>query len=337
MSRQLSSVLGSVTLVLCLTGCAEPTRSISADPPRSSTPLPACVLPLPPRGDAQRGFVRQLSEDEIWHSVFPSYDAMVGVPDGALTCTAEPIFGHKELTGSTPRHPFPFKPKVGDLRFGSAPNRVKIVWFKTHGFGENDVVGPLALGRGTEDFGEVYAIGVYRGHGEQSRFSTERLGGQLAVVAYDDRCAGKPETEDCESTMQVFVAWKGQLLERAKILLEKRTHLAGGEPGAEGPLLYRLVSSPTFEDRRIRLLEQISATDPSNRKLRTMELERHWQLEDGKLIESAPSLWEKMLPRADATTTPVSSESSSDAPAGGAIPASPSAADVAPSPAAPPR
>jgi hypothetical protein len=295
---QWSTWSGAGVAAVTLLACAEPTRSISADTPRTSTPVPACVLPLSGRGDAQRGFVRQLTDDQQWQVVFPTYDTTTGLPDGALTCTGEPIFGSPLLAGSRPRHPFPFKPMPGDLRFGSAPSRVKIIWYKTHGWDEATAGGPLALVRATEDFAEAYSIGVYRGSAEQTRLSTERLAGDLAVVATDDGCAGKSETTDCESTMHVFIPWKGQLIEQASIALERRVHLEGGEPGVEGTLFYRLVSSPRFEGEQIRLLEQVSATDEFGKKLRTMELERSWRLENGKLLESAGSLWEKMLPRA---------------------------------------
>jgi hypothetical protein len=335
MARSLHSALRSAwfswltasCVPLTLLSCAEPTRSISADPPRTSTPLPACVLPLSPRGDTQRGFVRQLTEDQQWQVVFPSYDTTTGLPDGALTCTGEPIFGSKVLTGSRPRHPFPFKPMPGDLRFGSAPNRVKIIWYKTHGWDEATAGGPIALVRATEDFAEVYSVGVYRGSSEQTRLSTERLGGNLAVLATDDGCAGKADTVDCESTLHVFIPWKGQLIEQAQITLEKRIHMQGAEPGIEGTLLYRLVSSPRFEDERIRVLEQVTATDEEGKKMRTMELERQYQLTDGKLVQSAPSLWEKMLPVAPAANAQTPAEVD-----GGTAPAAPPAPSAEPSP-----
>lgn len=291
-----TGLLSSVAICLSLS-CSGQNTTVSADVPRRAVPIPACVMQLPVRAEAQRQFMRQLTDDQIWRVVFPSFDESAGgLPEGAATCTGEFLFNDSRLKdGAQVRRGWPFQPEPGDLVFGAGPRRTKIIWFKTHQWNDGSVGGPVAMVRAEEDFAEVYGIGVFRGSPERSRFATERIGGSVVVTATDDRCAGKSAGEACESWVRILMPWQGQLSQQASIAVERRSVLKNGESGAIGPITYRMTGTPMFEPTRIRLLEQIQAVDSSGRKLRSVELERWYDLVDGKLVERQESLWDRVV------------------------------------------
>lgn len=185
--------------------------------------------------------------------------------------------------------------------FGSGPRRTKLVWFKTHEWDDGSKGGVVAMVRAEEDFAEVYGVGAFRGS-ERSRFSTERIGGTLVLTAVDDQCTGKAADESCESQIVLLMPWKGQLVEQAKIATERRLVGAEGEPGAIGPVTYRMTGTPIYEPTRVRLLEQIQVADSTGRKLRQVELERRIDFVDGKLVEREGGLWDRVVGPSSETT-----------------------------------
>jgi hypothetical protein len=240
--------------------------------------------------------MRQLTDAQYWKSVFPSYtEGGAGISSDSAVCTGEFPFHGSEFQDAKPARAWPLQPEGGDLLFGAGPNRVKIVWFKTHVASTGERVGPLALVRADEEFAEVYGVGVYKGSLENSRFAVERLGGAFVVTAMDEGCNGKPVEEACENWVRIFVPWHGKLVLQANIATERRRQLAGGEPSTAGAVNYRLTAAPIFESNRIRVLEQIQGLDAEGRKLRTAELERQIDLVDGNLVVRQPSLWDRVV------------------------------------------
>lgn len=260
-------------------------------------------MALPVRAESQRQYMRQLSDADIWKAVFPSFnEASGGLPEQAPTCTGEFLFRDPHFEGSHVRRQWPFMPTPGDLLFGSGPKRTKIVWFKTHEWGDGTVGGVVAMVRAEEDFAEVYGVGVFRGSPDKSRFATERVGGTVVLTATDDSCTGKPADTECESWIRVMMPWKGQLVEQATIAAERRHIAAKGEPGATGRVTYRMTGTPIFESTRVRVLEQVQVTDSAGRKLRQVELERRYDLSEGRLVERQPSLWDRVVGATNETT-----------------------------------
>ncbi|MGC4068815.1 MAG: hypothetical protein QM784_30055 [Polyangiaceae bacterium] len=276
--------------------CGTPAQSVNSDAPRRSVPIPACLQPLPARAESQRGFMRQLTDTQYWKSVFPTYaEGGAGISGDSAVCTGEFLFRGSEFQDTKPVRAWPMQPEGGDLLFGAGPNRVKIVWFKTHVASSGERVGPLALVRADEEFAEVYGVGVYKGSLENSRFAVERLGGAFVVTAMDEGCNGKQLEETCENWTRIFVPWHGKLVLQANIATERRRQLSGGEPSTSGAVNYRLTAAPIFDSNRIRVLEQIQGLDAEGRKLRTAELERQIDLVDGNLVVRQPSLWDRVV------------------------------------------
>lgn len=288
-----------LVIVPCLLGavsCAEPQKSVNSDMPRRSVPIPACAVALPARPESQLKFMRQLTDQQFWRLVFPTYiEGKTGLTADSLLCTGESPFGAAEFAGGKPVRGWPLQPQPGDLTFGSGPKRIKIVWFKTHAWDDGTTGGVVALVRADEEFAEVFGVGPYKGSGKDSRFSTERLGGTLVVTAVDEGCKGKALSEPCVSWLRVMVPWHGRLVTQASIATERREQVADGEPSAQGLVSYRLTSAPIFEPTRIRILEQVQAVDATERKLRTAEVERQFDFTDGRLIERQPSLWDLVV------------------------------------------
>jgi hypothetical protein len=240
--------------------------------------------------------MRQLTDAQYWKSVFPSYaEGSSGLAEESAVCTGEPLFRSSELQDAKPVRGWPLQPQGDDLTFGAGPNRVKIVWFKTHVATTGEMAGPIALVRAEEEFAEVYGVGVYKGSRQNSRFAVERLGGAFVVTAVDEGCNGKQLEEPCESWVRIFVPWHGKLVLQANVATERRRGVAGGEPSTSGEVNYRLTAAPIFEQNRIRVLEQIQGLDAEGRKLRTAELERQIDFVDGNLVVRQPSLWERVV------------------------------------------
>jgi hypothetical protein len=271
-------------------GCAEPAISVNADPARRAAPLAACVTRLPAR--KQSGFVRQLSDEQYWKLVFPDYDpATSTLPEDALACTGTRLWDHAVFEKAKPVRS-PHRTESGDIVFGGGANRIKVLWLKTHELSNGEFAGPLAIVRNLEDYAEVYAIGVYRGHGTKTRFGLERMGSQLLVTALDDRCAGRQPDEPCDTTLVVYLPWRGTLEEFASIPLERVRFTANTEPGVHGQVEYALVTSPSYEAGGIRLFEQITATDGEGRALRKAERARSLSWRSGRVVASDDSLWD---------------------------------------------
>lgn len=276
-------------------GCAEPITSQSADPSRALTPVPACVRRMPARRDADRGFMRQLGEREYWSLVFaPGSSSEGALPPDGRTCSGIPLFTEESFEGTEPASGALTIPEDAILH-GGGGNRLRIVWLKSHKGPDGSAAGALAMVRALDDMAEVYAVGAYRGDPERTRLQVERMGHGLVVTAVDERCAGEEPTEPCDSLMHVYVPYQGRLTPFAQVPLRRIRFGKGTEPGIPGRVRYELVTAPTFEEGAVRLVEQVSATDESGKKLRRAELERVLVVREGRAEATSESLWDRMV------------------------------------------
>jgi hypothetical protein len=83
-------------------------------------------------------------------------------------------------------------------------------------------------------------------------------------------------------------------------------------PGLPGLSKYRLTATPVFQEKGMRVVEQVVVQDPNQGIVRKSDLERVFKLSPGGQLESsAPSLWTQV---AGETNTPPTSMSPAPAP-----------------------
>jgi len=290
-------------------GCGEaPKRSLLEDQTRRVTPLPACVQYLPARRSATVGTMRNLREEQVLKLVFPQFDEEKrALPRGAVACTGRAVFDDPLLAGGTPAHgPWPFVEQDGDVLYGSGGDHLKIVWLKVLTFADGTVGGPLAIVRSNERFGEVLAVGDYRGRADRVQLATQRMGSDLLVTAQEDACVGRKPTEPCENRLTVLLPRLGKLARAAEIPIERVAYGSGGEAekGATGLLEYRLTTSADYKPDGIHLVEQIRVMDENGQDLRKAELERAFAVDDvkGTMVASEPPLWDRVVKDAQPQT-----------------------------------
>ncbi len=238
--------------------------------------------------------MRQMSESDYWALVFPSSKSGT-LAKQASTCSGGYPFSDPLLATLTPVGGFPIQIKQDAILYGGGGNRLRVAWLKTHEGKDGTAGGALALVRALEDYAEVYGVGVFRGDAERTRLGLERMGHGLVVTATDDRCSGVADREACDSVMHVYLPFRGQLVPIATVGLQRVRFTEGKEPGVSGKVRYELVTTPTFEEGQLRLMEQVSASDESGRKLRRAEVERLLKVRDGKVEESVESLWKRIM------------------------------------------
>lgn len=285
-------------------GCATAEPPHFEDEARGIAPVPACVVSLAPRPLAP-GTVRNLSEDEVWHAVFPRYDAGAHkLPVDATACTGERIFDNPVFAGGTPIAT-PIEVHEGDIVYGAAGDRMRIVWLPTHQWPDGSKAGPLAIVRAFEQSAEVYAIGPYKRSTTKPAFQMERLGSELLVSATDDGCEGHPKSDACTSSVTFFLSRFGRLGHLQTVTTQKRAYAVGNEPGVSGQLEYVLTASPEFTADGVKVYEQVLTSDSAGRVLHKTELERTFVLHDAALEGGPDSLWARVYPsHADAKASP---------------------------------
>lgn len=280
-----------------LSACSETTRPPRIeDAPRAMAPVPACLQPLAAKVRAA-GTLRNLREEEYWKLVFPSYDASHHELDpSAAACTGTAIFADPVFAGGATRGT-PMKIEDGDILYGNGGDHVRIVWMRTHRWQDGSEAGPIALVRARDDFAEVYAVGVFKRAATQSAFQAERLGEEFLVSATDDGCEGLAPTKECVTKLTLLLPRFGRLVQVAAIDTEKRAYATGGEPGVQGPVEYRLTTSPQYGVGGVKLFEEVQATDSAGRLVRSTELERMLVLRDGKMEPTGEGIWDRVYPR----------------------------------------
>ncbi len=282
----------SVLLAWSQFGCAEPSASRSPDATRATGPVPACVRNLPPAAKAN-GFQRQLPEDQYFGLVVPSWSDGVESPSSStLACNGEAIFDSRSMEGTR------FDPQAveqGKITYGGGANGLKIVWLRTHQAENGDAAGPLSLVRLVDNHAEVYGVTTYRGDPERTRFDLERIGGEVALTAVVDGCT--KATGECDTVLDVLRPVHGRLDPVTTIGLKRVRSATGLEPGIQGPLQISLTTSPEYKSDGIFVIEEVTVTDETGRKLRRAQLERAYLLQGANVVETRESLWTRLYDR----------------------------------------
>jgi hypothetical protein len=290
-----AAMLGLLALAATGAGaCAQPILSTKVeDGARRAVPVAICLKPLPRRGTVKAAPI--LLPEDYWSMILPSFDPSAGTVDlGAPDCSGRPIFTSPELLSSSSTRTGPIRANPADVITGPAPDGFRVVWLRTHSYGDGSVAGPIALVRGRETYGEVYAIGLYHGSRGQSRFALERMGFDLVITAVDDGCAEVKGQKPCQSTMTPYLMSGGELFPATQIVTDRLEN--GFVPGASGQVQFRLTATPIFQDRAVRVLEQFAVRDPNQGDIRKSELERVFTLRGRtKLVSNAESLWAEVL------------------------------------------
>jgi hypothetical protein len=99
----------------------------------------------------------------------------------------------------------------------------------------------------------------------------------------------------CETTLQVYLPYRGQLRSAAKLTLERLAFATETEPGVVGRIGYHLVTTPVFSQEGITLSEQITVHDSEGRELRRAELTRVYLAEDERLANTEVPLWDRIV------------------------------------------
>jgi len=278
---------------------APPTRLRNEDQSRRVAPLPACVLQLPARRTASVGTRRKLTEEQIVKLMFPSFDEGKRLlPERAPSCTGAPVLEGPLYRDARLAHKggWPFVTQEGDLTYGSGGDGLKLVWVRTHSFGDESAAGPLAVIRSGERFAELFAIGHYRGVPDRTSLGTVRMGGEYLVTVTDDGCTGRKPGAPCRKAMTVMLPRSGKLSPLVEVPLERVAYGGRVERGASGVLEYRMASVPEFKDGLIKIVEQIRVIDDTGRDLRKAEHERIVTFDDtGEPKATQPSLWDQMV------------------------------------------
>ena len=275
-------------------GCAGAVESSKReDQARREVPVPICLEALERHGE--EGVVSALKPEDYWVMVLPSYDVPSGTVDvSANDCAGRPIFSRKEFIGAEGSRTGAIVAPAKNAVITPAADKFKIVWLRTHEFSEGVASGPLALVRPREGHAEVYAIGAYKGRPKHSRFSLERMGPRILVTASDEGCTKAKATDNCETTLIIYVMSAGKLNASAEIPLDRVQY--GTAAGVTGPVQYKLTASPVFGEKSVRVIEQVVLTDSTETALRKSNIERVFTLKSrGELVANRPSLWEQLV------------------------------------------
>jgi hypothetical protein len=183
----------------------------------------------------------------------------------------------------------------GDIVYGAGGDRLKVVWLRSHKYGDGDFGGAVAMVRTQEVYAEVYGVGVLKGDPTRMRLQIERMGPEAILTAFDEGCLNAPPTVPCETHVQVFLPRKGRLIALADIPVERRAFAVGTEQAIKGRIEYRLTTAYDFKPGQIKLFEQVMVRDDRGRELRKAELQRIYVLtDDGDLRASEGPLWPRI-------------------------------------------
>jgi len=281
------------SVALCLSllaacGCASAVESSKMeDRARRTVPVPICIQPL------QRSTtgVSKVQPEDYWKMVLPAFDVgSSSVDSGSNDCAGRPAFAEKDLLAAEgPRAgSLPAKPDHAVVTPG--PDGFRVVWLRTFDFADGSSSGPLALVRSREGYAEVYGTGAYRGKLKTTRLSLERMGSRILVTATDEGCGDVKPGQPCETAYTVFVLGAGRLNRAASLPLDRVDYRPF--PGLPGLSKYKLTATPVFQEKGMRVVEQVLVQDPNQGTVRKSDLERVFKLSSGGLLESnVPSLW----------------------------------------------
>ncbi len=285
-------LLGSFLLGAALVfgaGCAGAVESSRIeDRARRTVPVPICLKALERRSE---GVASTLKPEDYWSLILPSFDAGANVVDrSAPDCSGRAVFDKPELAEAEGVRSGSLTVKPETAVIAPASDGLRIVWLPTHRFANVEAAGPLALVRPREGFAEVYATGFYRGSEKNSRFALERMGARFVVTAGNEGCA-TAKGKRCESSFKVYVMRSGMLVASANLAIDKVDYRSmAGVPGA---VQYRLTVTPIFQDKVLRVVEQLILRGENQSVLRKSDMERVYQLSaDGQLTCKQQSLWD---------------------------------------------
>ncbi len=243
--------------------------------------------------------MRQLKESEYFQLVFTKAagEQLEAGPEGLL-CNRSAAFHSPAFAASSSRLGPDVRFAEELVMFGSGPNRLRVVWFRTHETRPGRAVGTLAVVRTTEEFAQVFGLGSFEGSAETSRFSVERLGDELLVSAVDDGCSAVKPGEECDSDLHLFKLELGELRPILQIPVERVRH--AGKPtdtpayAGVDRVVYHLEAAPSYEAGQVSLLEQVTTTvQPSGKEVARAERERWLTFYGARSQWSEPSLWDR--------------------------------------------
>ena len=280
-------VVGAATL-FCASGCASAVESSKMeDRARRTVPVPICIQPL----ERSTSGVSKVEPSDYWKMVLPGFDVGSSTVDASSAdCSGRPAFSEQDLLAAEgPRTgSLPAKPDHAVVTPG--PDGFRVVWLRTFEFADGSSAGPLALVRSREGYAEVYGTGSLRGKLKTTRFSLERMGSRILVTATDEGCGEVKPGQGCETAFTVYVLGGGRLNRAASLPLDRIDYRPF--PGLPGLSKYRLTATPVFQDKGMRVVEQVLVQDPNQGTVRKSDLERVFKLSPGgQLQTSVPSLW----------------------------------------------
>lgn len=293
-------------LLLAPLGCASAVESSKMeDRARRTVPVPICIQPL----ERTTSGVSKIEPADYWKMVLPGFDQGSSTVDSASNdCSGRPAFAESDLLSAEgPRTgSLPAKPEHAVVMPG--PDGFRVVWLRTFEFADGSSSGPLALVRSREGYAEVYGTGSLRGKLKTTRLSLERMGSRILVTATDEGCGDVKPGQGCQTAFTVYVLGGGRLNQAASLPLDRIDYRPF--PGLPGVAKYRLTATPVFQEKGMRVVEQVLVQDPNQGTVRKSDLERVFKLSSGgKLEASAPSLWtqvagENNAPPSSAPVTP---------------------------------
>lgn len=292
--RSVPHLTVSAGLALGALGCAAAVESSRLeDGARRSVPVPICLKALERHGG--EGVVSAIKPQDYWALILPTYDAGANtVERSAPDCSGRTLFDDPELAEAEGVRSGALMVKPDDAVITPGPDGLRIVWLRTHRFANGTAAGPLALARPREGYAEVYATGFYRGREKDSRFALERMGTRFVVTAGDEGCSGAKPGRPCESAFRVMVMSSGRLVPSAQFSLDRMDYRSA--PGIAGTVQYRLTATPVFQDKLLRVIEQLVLRDENQGVIRKSDLERVFRLEpDGRLVTTKESLWKQAV------------------------------------------
>lgn len=287
---------------LSAAGCASAVESSKLeDRARRTVPVPVCIQPL----ERSTSGVSKVEPSDYWKMVLPSYDAGSSTVDSASTdCSGRPAFSEKDLLAAEGPRAGSLPAKPDHVVVTPGPDGFRVVWLRTFEFSDGSSSGPLALVRSREGYAEVYGTGSLRGKLKTTRFSLERMGSRILVTATDEGCGEVKPGQGCETAFSVYVLGGGRLNRAASLPLDRIDYRPF--PGLPGLSKYRLTATPVFQDKGMRVVEQVLVQDPNQGTVRKSDLERVFKLAPGGQLEaSAPSLWTQIAGDSNAPPTSV--------------------------------
>ncbi len=279
-------------LALGALGCAGAVESSKLeDRARRTVPVPICIQPL----ERSTSGVSKIEPQDYWKMVLPAFDAGSATVDaGSSDCAGRPAFSEKDLLAAEgPRAgSLPAKPEHAVVTPGA--DGFRVVWLRTFEFADGTSSGPLALVRSREGYAEVYGTGALRAKLKTTRFGLERMGSRILVTATDEGCGEAKPGQPCETAFAVFLLGGGRLSLAASLPLDRVDYRPF--PGLPGVSKYRLTATPVFQEKGMRVVEQVVVQDANQGTVRKSDLERVFQLAaSGQLQPSAPSLWQQVV------------------------------------------